>query len=149
MKTTRSQSRQNKFYPPPPLRLLLAALILLMSSCEKPSLESEGPNVDAVASADQKAGKKGNGKNPFSVVNMREAYANLAAAAGSCLDCGPTDPAASSYPVQPTHLYIRFKPANTDQIADLGDLGYRLSWEPYNEDVAAMTAVNYDSEEIP
>lgn len=123
-----------------------------MSSCEKPSLESEGPGAAASAKADQQAA--GNGKNPFSVATMRQAYANLVASDPAyppdCLVCGPpTDPTDPTYPVQATHEYVRFKPANTDQIADLDDLGFRLSWEPYDESVAAVTTVNYDSDEIP
>jgi hypothetical protein len=69
---------------------------------------------------------------------MRQAYANLTA----------TEPAAATA-VKPTHLSLRFKPANTDQLADLSDLGYRPSWEPMDESVAATTVVNRDTDEIP
>lgn len=55
----------------------------------------------------------------------------------------------SASTVQPTHTYLRFKPADTNQLADLGDLGFNLSWEPMDESVAAVTTVDYQSDEIP
>lgn len=68
---------------------------------------------------------------------MRQAYANLMPS--------PTEPT----PVEATHLYVRFKPANVNQLADLDSLGYRLSWEPMDESVAATTVANQNSDEIP
>lgn len=70
---------------------------------------------------------------------MRQAYTNLMSAS--------TEPAAAT--VQPTHLYVRFKPATTDQLADLGDLGYRLSWDPMDESAPAPPAVDQQTDEIP
>lgn len=67
---------------------------------------------------------------------MRQAYANQAGSSA----------ATAAAAVEPTHLYLRFKPANTDQLADLG---YRLSWVPMDESVAATTVVNHDTDEIP
>ena len=57
--------------------------------------------------------------------------------------------AVAAADLQPTHTYLRFKPADINQLADLGDLGFNLSWEPMDESVAAVTTVNYQSDEIP
>lgn len=142
--------------------------LLLMSGCEDLTPEPTKPGVKATVYS----GLTGpvDGENPFSVANMRQAYANLvnkragnpvtgpengtgSSGAGPitnrplpcldctpmpipepeptpcwdcfptdpkpCLDCFPTDPT----PIEATHLYVRFKPANTDQLADLDDLG--------------------------
>ena len=93
---------------------------------------------------------------------MRQAYANLAAKKGasqpqglpgattsSAATGGPGGGAIAAAFMQPTHTYLRFKPADINQLADLGDLGFNLSWEPMDESVAAATTVNYQSDEIP
>lgn len=103
-----------------------------------------------MAGADQKV----KGENPFSVAVMRQAYANLVAPPADCVgpDCpttGPVPPQTFPPVVEPTHLYVRFKPANVGQLADLDSLGYRLSWQPLDESVAAVTPVDYQSAEIP
>ena len=140
------------------------------SSCEKPGLEPEQPRAVAGAAVSQLAKE-----NPFSVALMRRAYANLkakhetpaqgaaqASNAGAtaayvepetpsdCFECGPgpSDPNPYPGPVQPTHSYVRFKAATTDQLADLDDAGYRLSWEPLDESVAATTTVDFQSNDI-
>ncbi|AMR26943.1 hypothetical protein A0257_07365 [Hymenobacter psoromatis] len=59
------------------------------------------------------------------------------------------DTPSDDIPVQATHLYVRFKPVNINQLADLDSLGYRLSWVPMDESVAATTVVNRDTDEIP
>jgi len=168
MKLQLPQSRwRNAFRSPRPFFLLAA--LWLVSGCEKPGLEPANPSVPAVA-ADQQT----QGENPFAVPLMRRAYANLMgkrtsglstdetkpvgrASKGStanivapedCIDCPPPDPGPGPTPVQPTHLYVRFKAANTDQLADLDDAGYQLSWEPMDESVAAATTVDFQSDDI-
>ena len=118
-----------------PTRLLtaLAAIFLLLSSCQKRSPEPAAPSATS-ATTDQQT----TGSNPFAVATMRQAYANLM-----------PDTPSDDIPVQATHLYVRFKPANVNQLADLDSLGYRLSWEPMDESVAATTVVNRDTDEIP
>ena len=163
-----------KFYPPTrrcfnsvlptPLAMVLLAVSLLVSGCEPPELAPTAPAPAATSAASQQAV----GENPFSVALMRRAYTNLksklaggklkttgpvaseATAArplpGDCLNCPEPDPGPS--PVQPTHLYLRFKAADTNQLADLYDAGFRLSWEPMDESVAAATTVNFQSDDI-
>lgn len=128
-----------------PTGLLLGVLLLLVSGCEKLRPEPGSPGVAAVAGADQKV----KGENPFSVAVMRQAYANVIEP--PCFEC--PDPAPNPDPkpgpVEATHLYVRFKPATVGQLADLDSLGYRLSWEPLDESVAAVTTVDYQSADIP
>ena len=132
-----------------------------MSGCEPPEPAPTSPDAVPVTAISQQAV----GENPFTVDLMRRAYASLkdkqssqpvktskasAVAArpfpGDCPECPEPDPYPT--PVQPTHLYVRFKAANTDQLADLGDAGYRLSWQPMDESVAATTTVNFQSDDI-
>lgn len=167
-----------KIFTPPGQRSLLANCLLavsflLLSSCEKPALQP----VPAARQAGQVGQPQGT--NPFSVANVSQAYANLlasnkksaqlvvkpttknAATSQSAVarpieptpapDPDPTPPTTPSPPppLQPTHWYLRFKPADLNQLADLGDLGYELSWEPLDESVAAVTTVDYQSADIP
>ena len=46
-----------------------------------------------------------------------------------CVDCG-------SSVVQATHYYVRFKPADVDQLADLEQAGFSLFFEPLDENAA-------------
>lgn len=102
-------------------------------------MPSTWPSLLASPGTITSASQQATGENPFSVSIMRQAYANQMAST-------MTEATAA---VEPTHLYLRFKPANTDQLADLSDLGYRLSWVPMDESVAATTVVNRDTDEIP
>jgi len=133
----------------------MVALLLLGSACEHrlPEPDPADPGASKATSL------VGNGENPFSVAVMRRAYAKLAAQAtstssASVTGASPTQASdgganVAGEAIQPTHWYVRFKPADTDQIADLEALGFNLSWEPLNEDVAAVTPVNYTSDDIP
>ena len=52
------------------------------------------------------------------------------AGALGCVDCG-------SNVIQATHYYVRFKPADVDQLADLEQAGFSLFFEPLDENAAA------------
>lgn len=117
------------------------ALLLLLGACEKPDLELGEAGVAAARQTDS-AGKSKD--NPFTVEVMRRALKNLQPGKD-----GDSNFSAQSQIIQPTHIYVRFKPADTDQLADLQALGLQLSFEPLDETAAANTVVNYYSDEIP
>lgn len=136
---------------------LAAAGFVLLSGCEKPSLRPEAAGPAASPTTEEVKGE-----NPYSIDIVRQAYANLAAKRGasqpqdlsgvttsSAATGGLSGGAVAAADLQPTHTYLRFKPADINQLADLGDLGFNLSWEPMDESVAATTTVNYQSDEIP
>ena len=133
---------------------LATVSLVILSSCEKYSLRPEVADSEASLSMAQHT----KGENPFTVAIMQQAYAKLAtkrtgeqpaASQQMASATAATTTGEENSVVHPTHLYLRYKPADINQLADLGDFGFNLSWEPLDESVAATTTVNYQSDEIP
>ncbi|MBC6609730.1 hypothetical protein H8B15_02270 [Hymenobacter sp. BT507] len=137
---------------------------LLLSACE-PQLEDPTP---AAASNDSSIRLKKDKRNPFSMAVMREAVRNLrlqkAVTSTTILPAGKQtassnvvitdepcegcDPSPGPGEGGPTHYYVRLKPSDVNQLADLADLGVNLSLVLLNEDVAANYQVP-ETDEIP
>ncbi|MET4104894.1 hypothetical protein [Hymenobacter sp. UYP22] len=129
---------------------------MLLAGCEvKP--EEPQPLAGGGSSSQEATAAKNDGRNPFSVAVMTAALHNLKTfSKPATRKPGQGPPAARPTDAfGPTHYYVRFKPASADQLADLGDTGMELSFEPLDENAAASrpysrtTATAATTEDIP
>lgn len=134
-------------------RWLALTAVTLASACElKPDSPQPSPNQVSGSAGMTESISKGDGRNPFSVGVMREAVRNLLRASNkqtAMQTTGQNDAATLSDSFSPTHYYVRFKPASTDQLADLGDMGIELSYQPLDENAATSYQTRGTAEDIP
>lgn len=127
---------------------------MLLASCEKPALGPSEANIGG-PSLTNPTGNVANLNNPFSLAVMQQAYDSLRArqasksASGQGLAKGSGSGPMQKLLLVPTHQYVRFLAANTNQLAELDSVGFELSWEPLDETVAASTPVDFTSNSIP
>ncbi|WP_299455335.1 hypothetical protein [uncultured Microscilla sp.] len=90
------------------LAIVTVAILGTMWACKK----QEQPTPPSMLSEKDKSSMTQLGKqldNPYSVENMRKAWSNLKV----------NSPAIAALKIAPTHLYVRFKPANDEELTTL------------------------------
>lgn len=111
--------------------LVLLLVTLLVGSCKKPESAAYERQYETTTKNDTKEttlGKKM--ANPFTIDVMRIAINNLLAKKNRTM-VGAKIEAITN----PTHKYIRFKPANDDDVIALDALGYELSDVPLDQEI--------------
>ena len=118
--------------------LLLAIIVGFVSSCEK---EEVIPLENPAESGKMILGKKL--ENPYSIDNMRKAYANLSAQTRACVDDVPVDEI-----VYTTHYYVKFTP-KTDEELGLLKRDTTIVFYPYPLDYDIIEYGEYLDSSIP
>jgi hypothetical protein len=118
----------------------------------KPELAEPLPDSGSSGSAARALTNRPDGRNPFSVSVLREAAQNLGRGATKetvAPNAELKNAAATADAFSPTHYYVRLKPASTDELAELGDLGIELSYQPLDENAAASYHSRSTTTDIP
>lgn len=105
--------------------MLALPLLVLTVSCEK-GVAADGDNLHGDVAGERLRGEIVLGdrlENPYTTVNMRKAYSSLY----------PTK--SSRDAVETTHLYVRFLPADADELGSLHDMGLVLYDYPLDYEI--------------